>query len=113
MAFYAMEVLSLAEGGGSNVGEVLRIATQLIPHDFESTYNAFHYMAEEIHSIAASINIAIDPVGAREAYFRAATYYRAAGFFLTGNQKDPRLWTLWDKQTESFNNAIALLKPYP
>jgi hypothetical protein len=78
MGFYVGEVLSLANEGGANTGEVLRAAAQLIPHDFDSVYNAFNYLAEHIDSIAQSTNVTKDPVGAREAFFRAASYYRAA-----------------------------------
>ena len=77
MAFFLQEMLSLAENGGAQTGEILRIATQLVPSDFESTYSAFYAMAQAINAIADRVNISIDPVGAREPYFRAATYYRA------------------------------------
>jgi pimeloyl-ACP methyl ester carboxylesterase len=105
--------MALANNGGSSVGEVLRIATQIVPTNFESVYNAFYYMAEQIHSIAESVNVTVDPVAAREAYFRAASYYRGADFFIHGNQSDPRIYSLWDQQLASFNNAIALLRPVP
>jgi alpha-beta hydrolase superfamily lysophospholipase len=87
---------------------MLRIATQVVPTDYESVYNAYYYMAEQIFSIAQGVNATIDPVGAREAYFRAATYYRGADFFLHGNQSDPRIYSLWDQQLTSFNKAMAL-----
>jgi hypothetical protein len=70
--------LSLAQAGGSSTGEILRIATGLIPGDFESTYTAFYEMAESVNAIAEAVNCTKDPVGAREAYFRAASYYRVA-----------------------------------
>jgi pimeloyl-ACP methyl ester carboxylesterase len=105
--------MALANNGGASVGEVLRLATQIVPTDFESVYNAFYYMAQQIHSIAESISVTVDPVAAREAYFRASSYYRGADFFLHGNQSDPRVYTLWDQQLASFNKAIALLKPVP
>lgn len=112
MAFYLEEVLSLANNGGSNTGEVLRIATQLVPSDFESVYQGFYPMAQAINAIAHGVDVSKDPVGAREAYFRAATYYRGADFFLIGNASDPRNYALWDQQLKAFNNAIALL-PVP
>lgn len=111
MAFYLMEVMSLANNGGSNSGEVLRIATQLVPQDFESTYTAFNYMAEQIYAIAENINVTQDPVSARDAFLRASTYYRGADFFLIGNWSDPRNYDLWDKALTSFNQALALFEP--
>jgi hypothetical protein len=113
LAFYLGEVLSLSDGGGANTGEVLRIATQILPGDFESVYTAFNYMAEHVHSIANGINVTQDPVGAREAYYRAATYYRAADFYLIGDWNDPRNYDLWDKALHCYNKAMALMEPIP
>ena len=110
MAFYLEEMLALANWGGANTGEILRIATQVVPQDFESFYEACYYMAEQIFAIAESVDATKDPVSAREAYFHAATYYRGADFFLHGNQSDPRLISLWDQQLTAFNKANALLE---
>lgn len=68
-------------------------------------------MAEQIHKMAESVDVAKDPVSARDAYFRAATYYRGADFFLIGNWSDPRNYDLWDKALDCFNKGMALLKP--
>ncbi|KAK4539311.1 hypothetical protein LTR36_000804 [Oleoguttula mirabilis] len=112
-AFILEEYLSLANNNGANTGEILRIATQIVPGDFESFYGAFYTMAEHIHGIAEAVNATKDPVGAREAYFRAASYYRGADFFLHGNWSDPRIYSLWEQQLASFDKAIALLEPAP
>ncbi|KAK0773654.1 hypothetical protein LTR59_015201 [Friedmanniomyces endolithicus] len=48
-------------------------------------------------------------VNARETYFAAASYYRAADFYLHGNWSDPRINVFWDLQTECYNKAIASL----
>ena len=109
MAFYLEEILALSNWGGANTGEVLRIATQIVPQDFESFYDACYYMAEKIFAVAESVDAEKDPVSAREAYFHAATYYRGADFFLHGNQSDPRLISLWHQQLNAFNKANALL----
>ncbi|KAK4956007.1 hypothetical protein LTR10_006947 [Elasticomyces elasticus] len=110
IAFYLEEALSLANWGGANSGEVLRIATQIIPQDFESVYKAFYYVAEQTYAFAESVDKTKDPVSAREAYYHAATYYRGADFYLHGNQSDPRLISLWNQQTVAFDKANALLE---
>lgn len=110
IAFYLEETIALAHGGGANTGEVLRIASQIVPNDFESVYRAYYYTAEKLYAIAESVDATKDPVSAREAYFHAATYYRGADFFLHGNQSDPRINTLWAQQLTSFDKANALLK---
>ena len=110
-AFFMLNAVSMAKGGGSDVGEVLRIATQIKPGNDDSVYSAFMPFADKIHSLAESIDPSIDPVGARENYFHASTYYRSASYYLVANPDDPRLITIWDKATADFNKAIALLKP--
>lgn len=108
-AFYLEETLSLANNAGAQTGEVLRIASQIRPGDFESVYSAFYYMAERVHGIATSTNATKDPTTAREAYFRAASYYRGADFFLHGNWSDPRIYNLWNSALNDFDKAVALL----
>lgn len=108
-AFVLEEVLALSNNDGAATGEALRIASQIQPGDFESFYSAFYYMAEQINSIAESVNVTRDPISARGAYFRAASYYRAADFFLHGNLSDPRIYSLWNQALDSFEHAIALL----
>lgn len=111
-SFYIQEVLALANNGGAATGEVLRIAVGMIPHDFESVYNAFLPMADAILQKANSAMANNDAVSARQAYFRAASYYRGADFFLIGNQTDPRNYILWDQQLDAFNNATSLMDIY-
>ena len=110
-AFFMLNTVSLAKGGGSDVGEVFRIATQIQPGNEDSVYSAFMPFADKIHTLAESIDPRIDPVGARENYFHASTYYRSASYYLVANPDDPRLNTTWDKAIADFNKAVALLQP--
>ncbi|KAF2674017.1 alpha/beta-hydrolase [Microthyrium microscopicum] len=112
MSFQLQVLLGYADGEGANSGEILRAASQLIPQNFESFYSAFYYLAAKIQSIATSTNATKFPVSARQAYFRAATYYRAADFFLHGNITDPRIYSLWASALSNFDAAIKLL-PIP
>ncbi|KAK4500932.1 hypothetical protein PRZ48_009124 [Zasmidium cellare] len=104
-AFLLEATLSLAENEGSNTGEVLRIATDIIPGNI-STYYSF---AERIGALAESIDPAVDPAGARETYFRSSTYYRDSVYLLVANASDPRLYSVWDKALADFRKAISLL----
>lgn len=112
-AFYGEEVMALANNEGAATGEVLRILTGFIPHDFESVYNSFYPMAQAIHSQAVSAEANNDTVSAREAYLRAATYYRGADFFLHANWSDPRIYSLWNQQLNDFDKAVAMLETPP
>lgn len=110
--FEVLRILSMARYGGADVGEVLKVGTLLKPGDFESYHDAFNNLALRVNKQADAINVKKSPVSARDAYFRASTYFRAAEFFLHGKQDDPRIRTLWDKQMNCFDKAIALL-PQP
>ncbi|KAF2167620.1 hypothetical protein M409DRAFT_66103 [Zasmidium cellare ATCC 36951] len=111
-AFLFEATLSLAENEGSNTGEVLRVATKVISGNISSYYPAYYNFAEKIHAIAEGIDPAVDPAGAREAYFHASTYYRDSVYLLVNNASDPRLYSVWDQQLADFAKAISFL-PVP
>lgn len=110
--FEILRALGLAPYEGSDIGEVLIAANQINPGDMESFYNAFHSLATRVHSQSRAIDKTQNPTSARNAFFRASSYFRSADFFLHGNWSDPRIYSLWDKQLASFNSAISLL-PVP
>ncbi|XEV01647.1 hypothetical protein FSHL1_006934 [Fusarium sambucinum] len=112
-AFILSEYLSLANEGGSATGEVLRAAAVIEPNDGESWYREFKFLADSIYAQAVGAEKAKAWVSARSAYFRSSSYYRASDFFLHGNQSDPRIYTLWQKQNESFTKAVNLLPRPP
>jgi dienelactone hydrolase len=101
-----LRVLGASRSYGADVGEVLAAAEKIIPGDFESWYEEFNELAGHVH---ASFRTARYPVSARNALFRAASYYRAADFFLHGNPVDQRINELWVRQTACFDLAISLM----
>lgn len=111
-AFMLEATLSLWNNFGANTGEVLRAASQIIPGDFDSWYKEFMFLADRIHDKAEAINAKRFPVSPREAYFRSATYYRAASNFLYTNLSDPRIYSVWNSALGDFDKAISLL-PVP
>jgi dienelactone hydrolase len=110
--FEILRVMSLAPYEGADIGEVLVAANQIRPGDFESFYTAFNSLAIRVDKVAKAIDSSKHLISARNALFKAASYYRSADFFLHGNWTDPRIYSLWDKQLAAFNAAIALL-PVP
>ncbi|ORY67402.1 Alpha/Beta hydrolase protein [Pseudomassariella vexata] len=74
----------------------------------ESVYTEFKFLADAIHNTITSANTSKHPVSARDAFFRTASYYRAATFFLAQNQSDERLFEVWDTQMRDFDSALAL-----
>ena len=108
-AFVLESFLGLANGAGASSGEILRAASQIKPGQFESFYKEFKFLADQMFALGNVSDPHKHPVSVRNAMFRASSYYRAADFFLHGNQSDPRIYTLWDSQTAAFNRAMSLL----
>ncbi|MDP2797540.1 MAG: alpha/beta fold hydrolase [Methanoregula sp.] len=107
-AFELKRTLAAAYAGEADIRECLATASRITEGDFESWYSewkktADHFRAEGNKSLAAGHNVT-----AREAYYRAATYYRTAEFFLHGNPSDPRIVETWGKSRDAFCDAIAL-----
>lgn len=111
-AFVFETFLALAEGGGAATGEILRAASQITPGSYDSWYKEWQWLADQIASQAATANRKF-PVSAREAHFRAASYYRAADFFLHANPSDPRIQTVWASMLANFEAAAKLLAQPP
>lgn len=107
--YQIIRALGLASYGGADVGEVLATADAIKPGDFESFYIAFNKRAERVLTQAQQTR---HPVSIRDAMFRAATYFRMADLYIHNNWDDPRILRIWEKQTECFDRAMALL-PIP
>ena len=107
--FELLRVMSLAPYEGADIGEVLVAANKITGGDFDSYYAAFYSLATRVHQQAQAIDTEEHPISARNALFRAASYYRSADFFLHGNWSDPRIYTLWDEALAAFNAAMGLM----
>lgn len=110
--FEILRVLALAAYEGSDIGEVLVAANKIKAGDFESFYSAFYDLATRTDKKARSIDASKHVVSARNTFFKAASYYRSADFFLHGNWSDPRINSIWAKHLDAFNAAMKLL-PIP
>jgi dienelactone hydrolase len=112
MHFEILRDISAGVYGGGDVGEILTAANQIQPGNFESYYCAFNTLANSVHTMALNIDSKKHPVSARDAFFRASTYYQSADFFLHGDPSDPRIDSLWALRMATFDSAQALL-PIP
>ncbi|KAK2872127.1 hypothetical protein FQN49_002537 [Arthroderma sp. PD_2] len=110
--FELLRDISTASYEGADINEVFLAANEIRPGDFESYHFAFNELAARVHQQAKAINSVKHPISARNTYFKAATYYRSADYFLRGNWSDPRAYSLWDQHLAAFNAAISLL-PVP
>lgn len=110
--FEILRAMAATPYEGADLGEVLIAANKIKAGDFNSFSDAFYDMATRVEKTARAIDARQFPVSARQALFRASTYYRSADFYLHGNWTDPRINSYWAKQRKTFDDAIALL-PVP
>ena len=110
--FELLRVLGLASYGGSDISETLLAANEIIPKDFESFSGAFYQLATRVLMAGKVISPIEHAVSFRDTMFRAATYFRAADFFLHGNWSDPRINKFWTQALTAFDSAVALI-PIP
>ena len=100
----------LAPYRGSDVTEMHDVAARIVPGDFESWHREFISLAQHVEQEGWT-GLSSSPVTRRDRAFRAASYYRAADFFLHGTPDDPRIIDTWAKATEQFDRAISLMTP--
>ncbi len=78
--------------------------------DLDSWYSEWTATADAVFAAAEA---AENVVAARHAFFRACTYYRAAGGMLLGAPLDPRLVEATQRQADAFRRGAALLDVPP
>jgi dienelactone hydrolase len=100
----------LAPYRGTDIAEVHDVAGRIVPGDFESWHREFLALAQQVEQEGRGGSWS-SPATLRDRAFRAASYYRAADFFLHGNPDDPRIMETWASATEQFDRAISLMAP--
>lgn len=110
--FEILRSMSMTAYEGADVGEVLVAAPRIAPGDFESFYAAFASLADRVYRVARAIEVKRHATSARNMFFKAATYYASADFYLHGDWADERIYSLWDKHLAAFDHALALM-PIP
>ncbi|NCC26231.1 MAG: alpha/beta hydrolase, partial [Deltaproteobacteria bacterium] len=104
--FQSMWRFGLISSGGSDLGELLTITSQVEDFDQESWYRAWNAMALKVKATADEFAAGGHDVSARQAYFRATNYFRAASIYLY--DKDPRGLIAWQNGRDAFLAAAGL-----
>jgi len=107
-AFELLRTIGASYAGEADIGECLATASRITEGDFESWYGEWNRTADFFRAAGDESLAAGHRVTAMEAYYRAATYYRTAEFFLHGDPADPRIVETWEKSRETFRDALAL-----
>jgi len=96
--------------GGADIGECFATASRIRDRDSESWYAAWTALAEKLYDAGQASLVAGRGASARDAFLRASNYFRASYTFLMAAPVDPRLVTAYERQTEAFARACALMR---
>jgi alpha-beta hydrolase superfamily lysophospholipase len=108
-AFELIRVLGYAYSGGADIGESIGTARAIRDGDIHSWYQAWADIADRMYGLAETMRREGHLVSARGAYFRAANYYRAAGFYMDADGDRPKSVAASTKAVDAFAKGIASL----
>ena len=95
----------------ADVGELFAAASQITDGDYDSWYDTFYALGEQVQRIAESSASLSDPISAREAWLRASGYYGQAYFFTYGTKQPDRIVATWERHRACFDQFATLLQP--
>ncbi|MCJ8499740.1 alpha/beta hydrolase family protein [Desulfatitalea alkaliphila] len=104
--FQSLWRFGLIATGGADLGELLTITGQVTDYDPESWYQAWHAMAVKVRATGNEFAATGHDLAARQAYFRASNYFRAAAIYMY--DKDPRGRLAWQNGRDTFLKAAEL-----
>ncbi|HBF36712.1 MAG TPA: alpha/beta hydrolase [Firmicutes bacterium] len=96
---------------GATIGECLVTAKRIKDADSDSWYAEWLKTAAHVDELAEKSLQAGQFISAREAFLRAANYYRNAAIFLYKTPVDDCLFKAYDRQVTAFKQAAALFSP--
>jgi dienelactone hydrolase len=105
---FGLRALAYAGYGGSDLGECFSTVQRIGSGTAEEWYREWTKTAERVFGIARSCENSGHVVSAREAFFRASTYYHVSYFPLFGAPVDPWLVDAFERETDAFHRAARL-----
>lgn len=96
---------------GCPLGEISATTSLIEEGDRDGWYRQWTATAERVAGYAHESARAGHTTSASDAYLRASSYYRVAYLPLYGSPVDPRLVEAFDKETDAFQKAAALMTP--
>src|ERR671916_687383 len=96
---------------GCPLGEISATTSLIEEGDRDGWYLQWTATAERVAGYADESARAGHTISASDAYLRASSYYRTAYVPLFGSPVDPRLVEAFDKETDAFQKAAALMTP--
>jgi pimeloyl-ACP methyl ester carboxylesterase len=108
---FGLRALTYATYGGADFGECMTTVGRVGNGSADDWHREWTATADRVLAIAEQSELRKHRVSAREAFFRAATYYHASYFPLYGSPVDPRLRKAFDSEQAAFRRAAALCDP--
>jgi pimeloyl-ACP methyl ester carboxylesterase len=95
--------------GGAALGECYETASRIEDEKENSYSGAWRVTAERVEAVARKSLVGGHPLSAREAFLRASSYWREAGFYQSTT--DPKCRAGWERQRDCFTQAGKLMDP--
>jgi hypothetical protein len=108
---FGLRALPYSLYGGADLGECVTTVDRIGAGTADDWYREWTATADRIAGAGRQSEQRGHLVSAREAYLRAATYYRVSYFPLFGFPVDPRLVVAFEAEVSAFQRAAALLCP--
>jgi pimeloyl-ACP methyl ester carboxylesterase len=108
---FGLRALPYALYGGADIGECVSTIQRVGEGSADDWYREWVATADRLAAAAKVSEDRGHGVSAREAYFRAATYYHVSYFPLYGFPVDSRLNQAFEAEVSAFRSAAALSKP--
>ena len=105
--FQFVRTMGCTTYGGAEIGECYETASRIEDEKEDSYTEAWRITAERVEAIARQSLAGRHLVSAREAFLRASSYWREAGFYQSTT--DPKCRAGWDRQRECFMQAGKLM----
>jgi len=97
--------------GGLDAGEILAVAKRVGDGDDSAFHAAWMAMGDALAGEAEAALAKRRPITAREFFLKAACAYDTSYHPLYGEPVDPRLFTAFSRQLDTFDKALALSDP--
>jgi pimeloyl-ACP methyl ester carboxylesterase len=104
--FQLAGVLGAAQSGGAAVGECYATISTVKDGDLRGWSDAWEQTATRIEETASRCESEGHAISAAEAYLRASTYWRTAGFFL--ERDDNNRIAFWNRHRQSLRSGVRL-----
>lgn len=97
--------------GGADIGECYSTAHRIPEGDEDAWHREWYGTGERVYGLAEDSRASGHLVSARQAFLRAATYFRSAMVFFYRPPLDPRFVDAFRRQRDAFRQAAALFSP--